>query len=269
MSDTLDEIVSDLEAEQAALGKVLDDISEADWATQTPAERWSVKDQVAHLAYFDEAATRAMQDPDAFKAEIQELMKDPGNFEAVTLERGRSETVGGLLNWWRAASRGLVAAARKANPADRVPWYGPDMSPASFITARLMETWAHGLDIVDAVGADRPDTDRLRHVAFIGVRARPYSYSVRGRQAPDATIRVELTSPSGETWVLGDPEATEIVRGTATDFCRVATQRRHVVDTNLEVHGEAAKEWIGIAQAFAGPPGPGRQPGQFAAEPGA
>ena len=267
MSDALNEIVNDLEAEQAALGKVLDGLSEADWSTPTPAERWSVLDQVAHVAYFDEAAKRAMQDRDAFKAEVQELMKDLGNFETITLERGRGGIVGELLDWWRSASAGLVAAARKVDPADRVPWYGPDMSPASFITVRLMETWAHGLDIVDAVGADRPDTDRLRHVAFIGVRARPYSYSVRGKQAPDATIRVELTSPSGETWVLGDPDATDIVRGTATDFCRVATQRRHVADTNLEVHGEAAEEWIGIAQTFAGPPGSGRKPGQFAAEP--
>ena len=266
MSDALDEIVNDLEAEQAALAKVLEGLSGADWGTQTPAERWSVHDQVSHLAYFDEAATRAMQDGDAFAAEVQEMMKDPGNFEATTLKRGRSSTVDDLLAWWRSASSGLVAAAREVDPTDRVPWYGPAMSPASFITARLMETWAHGLDIVDAVGAERPDTDRLRHVAFIGVRARPYSYSVRGMQAPSTPVRVELTSPSGETWVLGDPDATDVIRGTATDFCRVATQRRHVADTDLEVHGEAAEEWIGIAQTFAGPPGSGRQPGEFPRE---
>ena len=110
------------------------------------------------------------------------------------------------------------------------------------------------------------DTDRLRHVAFIGVRARPYSYSVRGKEAPEATIRVELTSPSGETWVLGDPDATDVVRGTATDFCRVATQRRPVSDTNLAVPGAAAKEGVESAPACAGPPGPGRRPGQFAPE---
>ncbi|HEY5638894.1 MAG TPA: TIGR03084 family metal-binding protein [Dehalococcoidia bacterium] len=266
MNDALNEIVNDLQAEQAALEKVLAGISDADWDTQTPAEGWSVRDQVSHLAYFDEAATRAMQNREAFAAEVQELMKNAGDFEAVTLERGRSGPPGDLLGWWRSASSGLIAAAREVDPAGRVPWYGPAMSPASFITARLMETWAHGLDIVDALGADRPDTDRLRHVAFIGVRARPYSYSVRGKQVPDATIRVELTAPSGETWVLGDPDASDVVRGTATDFCRVVTQRRHVADTNLEVEGEAAKEWIGIAQAFAGPAGPGREPGQFAAE---
>ena len=266
MSDAVKAIIGDLAAEQAALAHVLDSLAESDWEVQTPAEGWSVRDQVSHLAYFDEAAMRAMQDREAFAAEVQELMKDAGDFEAVTLERGRKGTASELFNWWRSASSSLRAAARKVDPNGRVPWYGPDMSPASFITARLMETWAHGLDIVDAVGADRPDSDRLHHVAFIGVRARPYSYSVRGKQAPPTPIRVELTSPSGENWVLGDPEAAEVVRGTATDFCRVVTQRRHVADMNLEVRGEAAEEWIGIAQAFAGPPGPGRRAGQFARE---
>ncbi len=262
----LDEIIKDIEAEQAALGKVLDTLSETDWHTQTPAERWSVRDQVAHLAYFDEAATRAMDDREAFAAEVQEMIKNAANFENITLERGRNSTSAELLEWWRSASSGLIAAARKADPGARVPWYGPDMSPASFITARLMETWAHGLDIVDTVGADRPDTDRLQHVAFIAVRARPYSYSVHGMQPPTTPVRVELTSPSGEKWVMGDADASDVVRGTATDFCRVVTQRRHVADTNLEITGEAAEEWMNIAQTFAGPPGSGRKPGQFAVE---
>jgi uncharacterized protein (TIGR03084 family) len=140
------------------------------------------------------------------------------------------------------------------------------MSAASFITARLMETWSHGLDVVDTVGADRPDTDRLHHVAYLGVRTRAYSYTVRGKERPTTPVRVELTSPSGEKWVFGDADAPDFVRGTATDFCRVVTQRRHLSDTNLEIHGPAAEEWMGIAQAFAGPPGQGRRPGEFAEE---
>jgi uncharacterized protein (TIGR03084 family) len=125
---------------------------------------------------------------------------------------------------------------------------------------------SHGLDVVDAVGADRPDTDRLRHVAYLGVRTRPYSYNVRGKQPPDTPVRVELSSPSGETWVLGDADAADVIRGTATDFCRVVTQRRHLSDTNLEISGPAAEEWMTIAQAFAGPAGQGRRPGEFAGE---
>ena len=267
MSDDLNAIIADLDAEQEALRAVLGALPAPDWDRPTHAAGWSVRDQVSHLAYFDEAATRAMQTPEAFMAEVQEILAGGGEgLEAGYLARGHEMSPGDLLDWWRRASQALIAAARRVDPSARVPWYGPAMSPASFITARLMETWAHGLDIVDVVDGDRPDTDRLRHVAFIGMRARPYSYSVRGKTPPSTQVRLELTLPSGERLDLGDAAAEDVVRGTATDFCRVVTQRRHPADTNLEIHGPAAEEWMAIAQAFAGPPGEGRQPGQFARE---
>jgi uncharacterized protein (TIGR03084 family) len=266
VSTKLDEIIDDLAAEQADLEKVLVGMSPEEWDGPTHSPGWSARDQVSHLAYFDETATLAITDADAFRAEVSEAMSAGPTFEQRYLERGRAMTPAGVLEWWRAASSGLIRAARTLDAGARVPWYGPAMSAASFVTARLMETWSHGLDVVDTVGADRPDTDRLRHVAHLGVRTRGYSYSVRGKEAPPTPVRVELTSPSGETWVLGDAEATDVIRGTATDFCRVVTQRRHISDTDLEVHGPAAAEWMGIAQAFAGPPGQGRRPGEFAAE---
>lgn len=267
MSDALDEVIEDLDAEQAALRAVLAALPPSDWDKPTHAVGWSVRDQVSHLAYFDEAATRAMRDPEAFMAEVQGILASGGEgLEAGYLARGREMSPGDLLEWWRTASQTLILTARGVDPSARVPWYGPAMSPASFITARLMETWAHGLDIVDVVDGDRPDTDRLRHVAFIGVRARPYSYSVRGKTPPSTEVRVELTLPSGKRLEFGDAGAEDSVRGTATDFCRVATQRRHLADTNLEIKGPAAEEWMAIAQAFAGPPGEGRQPGEFERE---
>jgi len=266
MSNDLNATIDDLEAEQAALRAVLGDLTASDWDKPTHAVGWSVRDQVSHLAYFDEAATRAMLDHEAFAAEVQEALQAGGDLEARYLTRGREMSPGDLLDWWRTASQALISTARKMDPSARVPWYGPDMSPASFITARLMETWAHGLDIVDVVDGDRPDSDRLRHVAFIGVRARPYSYNVRGKTPPSTEVRVELTLPSGKRLDLGDEGAENVVSGTATDFCRVVTQRRHPADTNLEIHGPAAEEWMAIAQAFAGPPGQGRQPGEFERE---
>jgi uncharacterized protein (TIGR03084 family) len=199
-------------------------------------------------------------------AEVQEAMQAAGSFEERYLARGREMTTAGVLQWWRAASSALIEAARTLDPDARVPWYGPAMSAASFITARLMETWSHGLDVIDTVGVERPDTDRLRHVAYLGVRTRAYSYTVRGKEQPPTPVRVELASPSGERWVFGDADAADFVRGTATDFCRVVTQRRHLSDTSLEVHGPAGEEWMSIAQAFAGPPGQGRRPGEFAEE---
>jgi uncharacterized protein (TIGR03084 family) len=266
VSTVLDEIINDLEAEQAALGAVIETLPAGNWDKPSHSPGWSARDHVSHLAYFDEAAARAIADHEAFAAEVREAMQAGAQMEERYLARGRGMTPSGVLDWWRTASSALIAAARTLDPNARVPWYGPAMSGASFITARLMETWSHGLDVVDSVGADRPDTDRLRHVAYLGVRTRPYSYNVRGKQPPDAPVRVELTSPSGETWVLGDADAADVIRGTATDFCRVVTQRRHLSDTNLEISGPAAEEWMAIAQAFAGPAGQGRRPGEFAGE---
>ena len=266
MTTKLDEIINDLQAEQADLEKVLNAIPPNDWDKPSHSPGWSARDHVSHLAYFDEAAARAITDPAAFMAEVQEAMKAAGRFEERYLAGGREMTPAGVLDWWRTASSALIKAARTLEPDARVPWYGPAMSAASFITARLMETWSHGLDVVDTVGADRSDTDRLRHVAYLGVRTRPYSYTVRGKEQPPTPVRVELTSPSGETWVFGEADAPDFVCGTATDFCRVVTQRRHLSDTSLEVHGPAAEDWMGIAQAFAGPAGQGRRPGEFAEE---
>jgi uncharacterized protein (TIGR03084 family) len=138
------------------------------------------------------------------------------------------------------------------------------MGARSFITARLMETWAHGQDVVDALGAHREPTDRLRHVAHIGVGARPFSYVTNGRQPNEAPIRVELVAPSGAEWTWGPEDAADRVTGPALDFCLLVTQRRHRADVDVVADGPNADEWLDIAQSFAGPPGTGRRPGQFA-----
>jgi uncharacterized protein (TIGR03084 family) len=266
MSGKLDEIIDDLAAEQADLGRALEKAPPDDWDKESHSPGWSARDHVSHLAFFDEAAARAITDPSAFVAEVQVAMQSAGTFEQAYLDRGRAMTPVGVLDWWRTASRALISAARTLDPGARVPWFGPAMSAASFVTARLMETWSHGLDVIDTVHVERPDTDRLRHVAFLGYRTRAYSYSVRGKEQPPIPVRVEVTSPSGEKWAFGEEGAENVVRGTASDFCRVVTQRRHLSDTSLEVIGPAAEEWMGIAQAFAGPAGGGRKPGEFTGE---
>ena len=159
----------------------------------------------------------------------------------------------------------MVEAFAEADPSSRVPWYGPSMGALSFISARLMETWAHGQDVCDALGADRVATNRLRHIAHLGVRARPFSYMVRGNEVPAGRIDVVLTGPDDDEWrweigeeQVGVPVAT--VSGSALDFCLVVTQRRNLADTGLVVAGALAEDWMAIAQAFAGPPGPGRPP---------
>src|SRR5271155_2556985 len=134
------------------------------------------------------------------------------------------------------------------------------MSAASSLTARLMETWAHTQDIADALGVSREPTGRLRHVAHIGVGARPFSSPVRGEPQPPVPVRVELPAPDGTVWTWGLAEAEARVTGPALDFCLLVTQRRHRDDLALAIQGPAATEWMAIAQAFAGAPGPGRPP---------
>jgi uncharacterized protein (TIGR03084 family) len=146
-----------------------------------------------------------------------------------------------------------------AEPGARLAWYGPPMSVRSFATARLMEAWAHGTDVVDGLvaagrAAERPPTDRLRHVCHLGFVTRGWSYAVRGREAPAGDVRVELVLPSGAPWTAGPAEADDVVRGPAVDFCLVVTQRRPVGATGLTVEGPLAADWLAIAQCFAGGP---------------
>jgi uncharacterized protein (TIGR03084 family) len=255
-------ICDDLVDEHASLEQVVGQLTEAAWDTPTAAPGWSVRDQVSHIWFFDQRALMAMTDPDAFAADAAALMAGGGT--DASIEPGRATTGADMLDRWRADRAQLLEHARGVDPSSRVPWYGPAMGARSFITARLMETWAHGQDVADALGVEREPTDRLRHVAHIGVRARPFSYAINSLPMPDAEIHVALSSPDGQTHTWGPPESEHSVRGPILDFCLVVTQRRHLADTALEVEGDAAVEWMSIAQAFAGPPGAGRQPGQFA-----
>ena len=256
-------LCDDLQAETADLEALVTGLSASAWTTPTPAEGWDVRDQVGHLAYFDDRAGESLSDRDRFIAHRDEVLSHPDFAERIAADSRRSDGPA-TLRWFRSARGALVDLARRADPSQRVPWYGPDMSAASSITARIMETWAHGQDVADALGVPRQPTARLRHVAFIGARALPNSYQARGRPVPDTPVRVELRGPSGDTWAFGPAGAPDVVRGPALDFCLAVTQRRHLADLDLELRGPTAEEWMSIAQAFAGPPGPGRRPGQFA-----
>jgi uncharacterized protein (TIGR03084 family) len=244
----------DLVAEEEALDDVVVGIDDASWAVATPAQGWDVHDQIAHLAASEDLAALAASDPLAFGAELTRLLSSPGGPELEHLQRTRAMTPSEVLRWWRTARSRTVAALGTHDPTDRLPWAGPDMSAMSFASARLMETWAHGQDIVDALGIERMPTDRLFHVALLGVRTRRFSYVNRGLPFPVGEVRVELLSPGGRRWVWGDAGAMDRVTGPALDFCLVVTQRRWVGDTNLDVIGDAANEWMAIAQTFAGPP---------------
>lgn len=257
----MDAICDDLEAEHADLDALVAAASLADLERPTPADAWAVRDQISHLWFFDQRAAMAVSDAAAFEADKVALFTATGD---PSVAAGRALDAAELIAEWRAERRAMVSVLRALDPKARIPWYGPAMGARSFATARLMETWAHGQDIADGLGVARVPTDRLRHVAHIGVGARAFSYATNGRDVPEGAIRVELTGPSGDTWTWGPGDAVDVVAGPALDFCLVVTQRRHVDDTALVVDGALATDWIAIAQAFAGPPGAGRRPGQFA-----
>ena len=252
-------LAADLAAESAVTRALVADLDEPGWRTPTPAAGWDIADQIGHLAYFDEAAIRSAVQPDEFRAELAAAQAGGLDADAIAA-RYRDRTGAELLAWFDTARAELLETFAKLDPRQRLPWFGPPMSAASSLTARLMETWAHTQDIADALGVTREPTGRLRHVAHIGVGARAYSYAVRGQTIPETPVRVELTAPDGAQWTWGPDDADDRVTGTALDFCLLVTQRRHRDDLGLTIDGPAATQWMAIAQAFAGPPGPGRRP---------
>jgi uncharacterized protein (TIGR03084 family) len=258
---TIEELCSDLASEHDAVDAIVADLTDDGWVTPTPAIGWDVRDSVSHLCYFDETATLALTDPDAFAVHKSALIAAMVTGEAPDVAIGRQMSPpGAILGRWRTARRGYLDAARRAasgqsNPP-RVPWYGPSMSLASFTTARIMETWAHGQDVRDALGRAPEIGPRLRHIIHIGVGARAYSFASHGVTDPGDPVAVTANAPDGETWKWGPAEAdvSNRITGSAVDLALVLTQRRHVSRTGVVATGPVAQQWLAIAQAFAGAP---------------
>ncbi|NUR00471.1 MAG: TIGR03084 family protein [Streptomyces sp.] len=253
-------VIDDLCAESEELDLLVAELSPEQWALATPAPGWTVAHQIAHLAWTDHSSVLAVTDQDAFAREVEKALAAPGNFVDNGAEEGAGKPPEQLLADWRSGRRALADALRAAPTGARFPWYGPPMSVASMATARLMETWAHGGDVADALGVARTPTGRLRHIVRLGVRTRDFAFGVHGLTPPFEEFRVELTAPNGKLWVYGPEDASDRVTGPALDFCRLVTQRAHRTDLALHAEGSDADRWLDIAQAFAGPPGEGRPP---------
>lgn len=255
------DLIADLAAEQQELDDLVAGLSASQWDLVTPAAPWTIRDTISHLAFFDERQTQAIADPEAFVKDINaRLATSNDDYIAIALDRGRSLTPEEVLNWWREARVEELRAFATVDPATPLAWYGPAMKAASAVAARLMETWAHGHDIADALGIRRTPTHRLIPIAELGVKTFSWSFLNRGLVVPEERVRVALTDSDGieEVW---NPQVTgNSITGPVEDFCLVVAQRRHVDDTDLVMRGEVARQWMEVAQVFAGPPGPGRPP---------
>ena len=260
MTDSmLAEVLADLSTEAGLLDDLVAPLDEPGWRRPTPAAGWDVATQVAHLAWTDEVAVMAAIAPDAWQVVLEEAAQDIEGFNDACAADGARAPGAEILERWRRSRRRLAETLTSLPEGTRISWFGPPMSATSMATARFMETWAHGLDVADALGVALEPTDRVRHVVHIGVRARDFAFSLHDLEPPAVPFRVELRAP-GRELTYGPEDAEQSVRGSAYDFALLVTQRRHRDDLVLEARGADAETWLDIAQAFAGPPGTGRQP---------
>lgn len=251
----LESVLEDLAAESAQLDSWVAVLDEASWGTVTTPEGWTIAHQIAHLHWTDVASTEAITDPEGFAKLLAEAAENPTGYIDQVTEDLALEPPGSLLLGWRAGRGDLDRALRSVPAGEKITWFGPPMSAASMATARIMETWAHGHDVAEALGLKVPQTDRAKHICHLGVRTRSFAYLMRGQEDPGVEIRVELTAPSGELWAWGPADAEQRVTGLGWDFALLATRRRHRDDVQVVAQGAAASQWLDIVQAFAGLPG--------------
>jgi uncharacterized protein (TIGR03084 family) len=247
----------DFRDESDALFALLDALDDRDWSRNTQFKQWTINYIVVHLHIGNHLADLSLTDGDAFTEFVRDLAaarkQGSRRLDSTQAWMGGARNRD-LLNRYRDFYREMTDRFAVAEPRKRVKWVGPDMSVLSSITARLMETWAHGQAIYDLLGQERSVTDRIKNVAVIGINTFGWTFTNRGLPVPADRPYVRLTSPSGATWEWNEPNEKNLVEGSAVEFCQVVTQTRNIADTRLKVVGETATAWMSIAQCFAGPP---------------
>ncbi len=263
---TPQDVYADLVTEGDALEQLVTSLEPAQWGLQTPAPGWTIAHQVAHLASVARLAQMAAAAPDMFKEVAARAAG--GDFDAAVhamLQPYLADPPPALLARWHADRTAASDALAALPPSEIVPWLVRPLPAGILASAGLMELFAHGQDIADAVGARREYTDRIGHLTGFAVRTWDFGYLARGLTPPEQEFRFELTSPSGKRWDFGPEDSAQRVTGPAVDFCLLTTRRRHHADLALVAEGAEAQAWMDIAQCYRGSPGQGRSPGQFAA----
>lgn len=251
-------VIDDLRAESGALDALVAGLAPEQWRLPTPAPGWTIAHQIGHLWWTDRVALLSISDEPAFTELVNGAQTKIATFVDDAAEEAAAVTPDELLAGWRRTRADLQAALGSVPAGRKLLWFGPPMSGTSMATARLMETWAHGVDVADTLGVEVVATPRLKSVAHLGVRTRDFAFAVHGLTPPPDPFHVELTAPDGAVWSWGPAGAAQRVRGSALDFCFLVTQRRPRAGLDVVAEGADAEQWLAIAQAFAGPPGAGR-----------
>jgi uncharacterized protein (TIGR03084 family) len=246
----------DFQDESEALHQLVASLSDEELAQPTAFKGWSIGNVLGHLHLWNWAADTSLRDGDAFLAFMEELGNHISGGSLTSFETAWLDGVSGrdLVAAWRDFYVEMAGRFGAADPSMRVKWAGPDMSVRSSITARLMETWAHGQEVYDVLGVVRENADRIQNIVVLGVNTYGWTFNVRGETPPDPMPYLQLIAPSGETWTYGEPSEAECIEGLAEEFCQVVTQVRNIADTQLKVTGPNARNWMSKAQCFAGPP---------------
>lgn len=245
-----------------ALDRTVSELPPRRWLRPTPARGWNIANQIGHLAWSDELSLQALQrDPGFAQFVARVASSDVSGF----IDRGARERatlpVPQLLREWRAGRESLRQAFAEADPSARIAWLGSPMLPRTMADMRIVETWAHAVDVFDALGQEMPPVAGVATVVKMGIRTRESSFRARQIEIPEAPVRVELALPDGARVDYGPADAPERILGSAWGFAAVVTQRRNVADVELEVVGGGAARWMRIAQAFGGAPTNGPSPG--------
>ncbi|MBQ61735.1 MAG: TIGR03084 family protein [Gammaproteobacteria bacterium] len=241
--------------ESERLNQLVASLSDLDLEKKTAFKGWTINHVLGHLYVWNLAAGLSLTDEDAFMVFIGDLgkfMADDGSirqFEDRWLDGLKGAA---LVETWLTSLREIAAQFGDTDPAARLKWAGPDMSARSSITARLMETWAHGQEVYDLLGEVRVNSDAVRNIVVLGNNTYGWTYSVRGEVPPEPRPCLKLTAPSGDLWTYNEPGDGELIEGLAEEFCQVVTQVRNIADTNLKVTGDIARDWMSKAQCFAG-----------------
>ncbi|APU15741.1 MULTISPECIES: TIGR03084 family metal-binding protein [Actinoalloteichus] len=260
----LQDVISALRAEADDVDRLLVDLDEAGWDRQTPAPDWTIAHQIAHLTATFRMAADAAADQAAFRRTTSTMGDDFDAAVSKALAPYLALPRGELFCRWQAQRDAATAALAAVPPGQTVPWLVNPLPAEVLASAGMMELFGHGQDIADTLGVHREHTDRIRPLVVFGARTRDFGYLARGLTPPSEQFRFDLTAPSGALWTVGDADAAQVISGPAVDFCLLVSRRRHRDDLSLVAQGAEAEQWLDIAQAYRGPAGEGRRPGQFA-----